>query len=102
MKHVVMVVIHLICLFFISFYLLIITIPLHIIISMMGGKKEVGTNDFVGPRDVKNVNYRDYLVRRYEITKNDVLNVYSFDNKAYENIDDVLREAAIKDGGKID
>ena len=53
---------------------------------MMGGKKEVGTNDFVGPRDVKNVNYRDYLVRRYEITKNDVLNVYSFNNQAYELI----------------
>ena len=100
MKHLVMVVIHLICLFF-SFYLLIITIPLHIILSMTG-KKEVGSNDFVGPRDVKNVNYRDYLVRKYEITKNDVLNVYSFDNKAYENIDDVLREAAIKDGGKVD
>jgi hypothetical protein len=68
----------------------------------MMGKKEVGTNDFVGPRDVKNINYRDYLVRRYEITKNDVLNVYSFENKAYENIDDVLREVAIKDGGKVD
>ena len=100
MKHLVMVFIHVICLF-INFYILLITIPLHIIISMMG-KKEVGTNDFVGPRDVKNINYRDYLVRKYEITKNDVLNVYSFDNKAYENIDDVLREVAIKDGGKVD
>lgn len=101
MKHVVMVVIHLICVLFISFYLLIITIPLHIIISMMG-KKELGTNDFVGPRDLKNINYRDYLVRKYGISKNDVLNVYSFDNTAYENIDDVLKAAAIKDGGKVD
>ncbi len=90
----VMVVIHILCVVFLSVWALIITIPLHFIVLNTRKKEtKVDRNDFPGPRRMENPAYQDYLVRAYKIEKNEVLGTYSVENQVFHSLQEALDEA---------
>lgn len=93
----VMVVIHILCVVFLSVWALIITIPLHFIVLNTRKETKVDRNDFSGPRRMENPAYQDYLVRAYKIEKNEVLGTYGVENQVFHTLQEALDAAYIKD-----
>lgn len=63
-------------------------------ISNQGGKNIKG---WIGERDLSNKEYQIFLVKKYDIEKNDVLSIFIADGKSYETIADALSAAHEKD-----
>ena len=90
----VMVLIHILCVFFLSAWLLIITIPLHfVVLNTIKKEAKVDRNDFPGPRRMENPAYQDYLVRAYKIQKNEILGTYNVDKRIFSSLQEALDEA---------
>ncbi len=64
-------------------------------------KIKSGTLSFVGERSIKNDKYKLFLVDRYQITKNDVLNKYVCDDKLFTTVDEALAHAALIEDAKL-
>ncbi len=89
--------IHFICVYFISFWLLIITIPVHLLFYKLYGDFDGYEIEYDGPKDLENPSYQDYLVREYEIEKNEISGFYSFNEKIYDSLKNALIEAHNED-----
>lgn len=48
---------------------------------------------YTGPVDLQLIGYQDYLVKKYNISKNEILNKYIFSEQGFNTIDDALTAA---------
>tara|TARA_B100000029_G_C17426913_1_gene906417 strand:- start:197 stop:607 length:411 start_codon:yes stop_codon:yes gene_type:complete len=53
------------------------------------------TPKFVGDRNLENDSYQLYLVKKYNIEKNNVLEKFTFNNKTYDSLEEALKSADI-------